>query len=209
MLTGETHQGIFDLSFFKLIPNITIMAPKDFKELEDMMEFAIKLKSPVLIRYPRGGEAKEKFKTHFKIQLKRSEILTIGNDVTILAIGNQVRKAMNIYQKLKQANINAEVINARFLKPFDKYTVQKSIVKTKFVVTIEDNTLIGGLGTEVKSLIAEKKLQNIIVKSYGYPDVFVEHGSVKELEKKYKIDENTICNDVKETIKLKKKKKDE
>ena len=181
------------------------MAPKDFKELEDMMEFAIKLKSPVLIRYPRGGEAKEKFKTHFKIQLKRSEILRTGTDVTILAIGKQVSKAMNIYKKLKQENINAEVINVRFLKPFDKQTAKKSIAKTKFVVTIEDNTLIGGLGTEVKLLITEKKLRNVIVRSYGYPDVFVEHGSVEELEKKYKIDENTIFNNIKNIINLKRK----
>ncbi len=173
------------------------MAPKDFKELEDMMEFAIKLKSPVVIRYPRGGESKEKFKTHIKIQNKRCEILTTGKDVTILAIGNQVSKAMNIYRKLKQTNINAEVINVRFLKPFDRYTVLKSIAKTKFVVTIEDNTLMGGLATEVKSLIIEKGLQNINIKSYGYPDVFVEHGSVDELEKMYKIDEMSIYNDIK------------
>ena len=197
---GETHQGIFDLSFFRLIPNIIIMAPKDFKELEDMMEFAIKLNGPVVIRYPRGGETKEKFKTHRYIKMKRCEILEFGKDVTIIAIGNQVRKAVNISEELKKIGIEAEVINARFLKPFDRYSVMKSITKTKFVVTIEDNTLIGGLASEVESLIVERNLKNIVIKSFGYTDVFVEHGTAEELEKKYKIDEKTIFNYIKDNI---------
>ena len=134
--TGETHQGILDLSFFKLIPNITIMAPKDFIELKDMMEFAVKLKSPVVIRYPRGGEAKQKFNTHSKILYKKCDILTKGSDVTIIAIGNQVSKAMNIFYKLKKEEISANVINARFLKPIDKYEIVQAIKNTKFVVTI-------------------------------------------------------------------------
>ena len=197
---GETHQGIFDLSFFKLIPNIVIMAPKDFNELEKMMEFAIKIKKPVVLRYPRGGEGKEKIKKSYPISFKRSEILTLGNDVTILAIGNQVSKALSICKKLKANGINAEVINARFLKPFDDYTILKSIKKTKFIVTIEDNTLIGGLGSEIKELITEKKLKDITVKCLGYPDVFVEHGSVSELEEIYHLDEKTIINYIKSTI---------
>lgn len=198
---GETHQGILDLSFFKLIPNLTIMAPKDFKELENMMELAVKLKSPVVIRYPRGGEAKEKFKTHKYIVPKRCEVLTTGNDVTILAIGNQVSKAMQVFRDLKTKKINAEVINARFLKPFDEYGVLKSVLKTKFIVTLEDNTLVSGLGAEVKELIAEKGLKNITIKSFGYPDVFVEHGSVEELEKKYRMDEKSISHYIVNKIK--------
>ena len=133
--------------------------------------------------------------------------MTLGNDVTIIAIGNQVAKAMSIFRKLKEININAEVINARFLKPFDKYNVLKSISKTRFVVTIEDNTLVSGLGAEVKELIAEKKMQNVTIKSFGYPDVFVEHGSPDELEKKYKLDETSIFNYIKATVKYRKEKK--
>ena len=203
---GETHQGILDLSFFKVIPNITIMAPKDFKELRDMMNFAITLNKPVVIRYPRGGEAKEKFITHTQIQYKKSETLTIGKDVTIVAIGNQVSKAMNVFRKLKEVNIKAEVINARFLKPFDKYAVLKSINKTHFVITLEDNSLVGGLGAEVKEIIAEKHLQNVRVRNFGYPDVFVEHGTTQELEKKYKVDENSVFNYIKSEIDYKNKK---
>lgn len=204
---GETHQGILDLSFFKPIPNLTIMAPKDFRELEDMMEFAIKLKAPVVIRYPRGGEAKEKFITHSYIQYKRCDILTLGTDVTILAIGNQVSKAMNVYRKLKEIGIKAEVINARFLKPFDKYAVLRSISKTRFIVTIEDNTLVGGLGAEVKEIITEKQMQNVIVKTFGYPDVFVENGTPQELEEIYKLDEKSIFNYIKNTMIYSKNKK--
>ena len=129
---GETHQGILDLSFFKVIPNLTIMAPKDFQELQSMIEFAVELNKPVVIRYPRGGEAEQKFNTHNYIRYKRCEFLTTGKDVTIVAIGNQVSKAMNIFRKLKEMNISAEVINARFLKPFDKYAILSSICKTRF-----------------------------------------------------------------------------
>lgn len=202
---GETHQGILDLSFFKVIPNITIMAPKDFKELEEMMDFAVSLNSPVVIRYPRGGEANEKFITHSMIQYKKCDILTQGKDVTIVAIGNQVSKAMNIQRKLKEVNIYAEVINARFLKPFDKYAVLKSIAKTRFVITLEDNTLVGGLATEVKELIAEKHLNNIRMRNFGYPDVFVEHGTPKELEEIYKLDEKSVFEYVRNSVKYKRK----
>lgn len=201
---GETHQGILDLSFFKVIPNITIMAPKDFKELEDMMSFAVKLNKPVVIRYPRGGESKEKFLTHSFIQYKKADVLTIGKDVTIIAIGNQVSKAMNLYRELKKININAEVINVRFLKPFNKYTVLNSIYKTHFVVTLEDNTLIGGLGSEVKELVSEKNIPNVIIKTFGYPDVFVEHGTPQELEEKYRLDEKSVYNYIKKQIKYRK-----
>ena len=193
------------MAFFRLIPNLTIMAPKDFKELEEMMDFAVSLNSPVVIRYPRGGEANEKFITHSMIQYKKCDILTQGKDVTIVAIGNQVSKAMNIQRKLKEVNIYAEVINARFLKPFDKYAVLKSIAKTRFVITLEDNTLVGGLATEVKELIAEKHLNNIRMRNFGYPDVFVEHGTPKELEEIYKLDEKSVFEYVRNSVKYKRK----
>ena len=201
---GETHQGILDLSFFKLIPNITIMAPKDFIELKMMMEFAIKLKSPVVIRYPRGGESKIKFKTHSFINYKKCDVLTKGNDVTIIVIGNQVGKAMSIFYKLKEEGIFANVINARFLKPIDKSGFIDSIKNTKFVVTIEDNTLVGGLASEVNELIAKKHLKDVTIRNFGYPDVFVEHGSVDELEKKYGLDEESILKSIKKEINFRK-----
>ena len=205
---GETHQGIFDLSFFKLIPNITIMAPKDFIELKVMMEFAVKLKSPVVIRYPRGGEGKNRFNTHAYISIGKSEVLTKGTDVTIIAIGNQVSKAMNIFYKLKKEGISANVINARFLKPIDKYELVQPIKNTRFVVTIEDNTLVGGLASSINEMIATKHLKDITVRNFGYPDTFVEHGSVDELEKKYRLDEESILNSIKNEVEFRRRKED-
>ena len=182
---GETHQGTLDMAFFRLVPNLTIMAPKDFKELEDMLEFAVKLNKPVVIRYPRGGEEKTKLEKHEELKLGKAEILKEGKDITIVAIGKRVAKAMEMAEKLKQNEIDAEVINARFLKPLDKETIKTSIEKTKNVITMEDGTEINGLGTAVEELIVEENLQNIKFKKYAWPDEFIKHGSVEELEKIY------------------------
>ena len=182
---GETHQGTIDMAFFRIVPNLTIMAPKDFKELEDMLEFAVKLNKPVVIRYPRGGEEKTKLEKHEELKLGKAEILKEGKDITIVAIGKRVAKAMEMAEKLKQNEIDAEVINARFLKPLDKEKIKTSIEKTKNVITMEDGTEINGLGTAVEELIVEENLQNIKFKKYAWPDEFIRHGSVEELEKIY------------------------
>ena len=189
---GETHQGLLDMAFFRTVPNLTIMAPKDFKELEKMLEFAVNLNKPVVIRYPRGGEdPKIKFQKCEEIKQGKAEVLRIGKDLSIIAIGKMVSKAIQMANKLKQKGIYAEVINVRFLKPLDKTTIIRSIKKTRNIITIEDGTIIGGLGTAVKELIVDNNLKNIKIKSYAYPDEFIEHGSVEELEKKYEIDKVT------------------
>ena len=198
---GETHQGTLDMAFFRLVPNLTIMAPKDFKELEDMLEFAVKLKKPVVIRYPRGGEDKEiKFEKHDVIKLGKAEILQQienpqlreGNHqaVTIVAIGKMVARAEKKARQIKKEHgIDAEIINARFLKPLDTSTILQSIKKTKSVITIEDGTEINGLATAIKELIVDNNLQNIKFKSYAYPDEFIQHGTVDELENLYGFNE--------------------
>ena len=179
---GETHQGMLDMSFFKIVPNITIMAPKDFKELEQMMEFALQFNRPVVIRYPRGGESeKVKFEKHNKIEEGKAEVLKNGNDLTIIAIGKKVANAIELAEKEK----NAEVINTRFLKPLDVETIKSSIQKTKKVITIEDGTKIGGLATSIKELIIDEKIEGVDFKAYAYPDEFIRHGGVEELEKLY------------------------
>ena len=190
---GETHQGILDLSFFNIIPNLTIMAPKNFKELEDMLEFATKLNKPVVIRYPRGGEGKNVFKENTKIEYGKAEILQEGNDISILAIGKMVDRAIDVCNKLKEDNINAEVINIRFLKPLDKETIINSVKKTKNCITIEDNILLGGLASNVKELLLDNKL-DVNIKTFGYPNKFIKHGSVKDIEKKYGLDTESIYN---------------
>lgn len=186
---GETHQGTLDMAFFRLVPNLTIMAPKDFKELEDMMEFAIELNKPVVIRYPRGGEDESvKFEKHEKIKLGKAEMLREGKDISIIAIGKRVSSAIKLAQNYKEKGIDAEVINARFLKPLDAQTIKESIQKTKKVVTLEDGTKINGLGTAIEELIVEENLQNIKMEKQAWPDEFIKHGTVEELEKEYSQD---------------------
>ena len=202
---GETHQGTLDMAFFRLVPNLTIMEPKDFREFEDMLESAVNLKRPVVIRYPRGGEdTKIKFQKHDKIKLGRAEILKEGKDISIIAIGKTVARAMEVSNMLEKNKISAEVINTRFLKPLDKEIIKNSINKTKFVITIEDGTIINGLGTAIKELIVNEKLKEVEIKSYAYPDEFIKHGEVSELEKLYHQDSKLIYEEI---VKMKKKNK--
>ena len=199
---GETHQGLYDMAFFKLIPNITIMAPKDFEELTKMMEFAIELKAPVVIRYPRGGESDIKFDKHEELELGKAEVLKEGQDVTIIGIGKMTAMAMKVANELEKDDINAEVINARFLKPLDESKITESISNTKFVITIEDGTEIGGLGSSIKELIINKKLEDVKIKCFAYPDEFIKHGSVSELEELYGLDYKNIVNYIKQNIQV-------
>lgn len=198
---GETHQGMFDLAFFRMIPNLTIMAPKNFEELEKMMRFAVSLKRPVVIRYPRGGEAKLTMSCS-NLAFGKAELLETGKDLSIVAIGNTVSKGMEIASLLKEQDISCDVLNVRFLKPFDDKTVLKSIQKTKHVVVLEDGTIMGGLCTTIQELLVQNSLEGIISQFYAYPDEFVKHGSVSDIEKKYKLDVNSISKDI-----LKKKNK--
>lgn len=202
---GETHQGLLDMAFFRLVPNLTIMAPKDFKELEEMLEFAIKLNKPVIIRYPRGGEEDYKFQEstnseYTKIEEGRAEILKEGKDISIIAIGKMVSRAMKIAEELEKENINTDVINARFLKPLDIKTIKNSIAKTKKVITIEDGTIINGLATAIKELIIDENLQDTKLECFAYPDKFIQHGSVQELEEIYDLDEKSIITKIRSKI---------
>ena len=197
---GETHQGLYDLSFFKLIPNLTIMAPKDFIELEQMMDYAITLNKPVVIRYPRGSESKIKFTKHQKITLGKSEILNTGTEVSIITIGNMTPLGMEIVNRLKKYNISCDLINTRFIKPLDTSTIKKSIIKTKLVITIEDNTIVGGLSSSIKELLIDNNI-NTKIKSYAFPDNFIEHGSIQELQEKYGITKENIIKYIKKTLK--------
>ena len=181
---GETHQGTLDMAFFRLVPNLTIIAPKDFKEFEDMLEFAVGLNKPVVIRYPRGGEDTEvKFKSHAKIELGKAEVLhevkkleNPTKEVTIIAIGKTVSEAVKLADRMqKEEGITPEIINARFLKPFDSEKMIQSIQRTKNVITIEDGTVINGIATTVKELIVDNNIQNVKFKSYAYPDKFIMH----------------------------------
>ena len=190
---GETHQGIFDLSFLSSIPNVVIMAPKNFEELEKMLEFGVNLNKPVFIRYPRGGENYQFEKTE-KIEYGIAETIVEGTDLSIIAIGNMVGRAKEIADMLPDKKI--EIINTRFLKPLDEKTILKSIEKTKKAITIEDNVLKGGLGSAVIEAVNKSGIENIKVKTFGYDDIFVEHGTVKEIEDKYNLSKEKISQNL-------------
>ena len=189
---GETHQGLLDMASFSIVPNMTIMAPKDFKEFEQMIDFAVNFNGPILIRYPRGGEGKLKLKCNEKIVLGESELLKEGSDVTIIAIGKMVEKAVEVADEFSKIGVDAEIINARFLKPFDENKIIESIEKTKKVITIEDGFIKGGLATTVNELIAKNGIIDVNIKNCGYDDEFVKQGSVQELEQINGLDCNSI-----------------
>ena len=193
---GETHQGLYDLSFFKLIPNIVIMCPKNFSELESMMEFACTLNKPIVIRYPRGSESNIKFKNN-KIKLGSGEKIKSGDDLSIITIGNMVSRGYEVSEKIKEFGISSELINVRFLKPLDTKLISKSINKTKNVIVIEDSTSIGGLGSSIKELLIDENISDVKFKSFSYPDKFIEHGSVSELESIYNLDVDSIVDYIK------------
>ena len=182
---GETHQGILDLSFLNTIPNLTVMAPKNKQELKEMINFSLKLNKPVAIRYPKTSK-EIKTKTT-KIEYGKAEIITKGKNITIVAIGKMVNKALEVKEMLAKDNIKATVINARFIKPLDVKTITKEINNKKLLVTIEDNIKETGLGEKIKS-----EFNNINVLTFGYPDKYISHGKINEIEDEYNLSSKKI-----------------
>lgn len=187
---GETHQGLLDVAFTKTIPNFTIMAPKDFNELEEMLDFAVELQSPVLIRYPRGGEDID-FKVSDVVKKGRVEVLNEGEDIAFIAIGKMVSRAKKIVDSLTEIGVNAKLINARFLKPIDEEYLIENLENIKRIITIEDCTVVGGLGEEIEKIIFRNKLDIDVVK-FAYPDTFVKQGDVTEIEERFGMDKDNI-----------------
>ena len=194
---GETHQGIFDLSYLNTIPNINVMAPKNFNELESMLEFAINSNLPFVIRYPRGTEDAVEYSINSDIEFGKAEVLKEGNDVTICAIGKMVSYCLKAAEILEKDGISCEVINSRFLKPLDNSLIKKSALKTKKVFTVEDNSICGGFGSSVNDLLKNEKVDIV---NLGYPDVFVKHGSVAEIERMYGLDVDGIVSNIRKEM---------
>ena len=193
---GATHQGMFDLSLFRLIPNITILAPRDFQELCMMMDYAIASKGPIVIRYPRGGENPISLPIA-PLKEGKLDLIQKGMNLTIITIGNSVAKGVSIAEKLKSDGFTCDILNCRFLKPLDEKNIIKSIKNTKKFIVIEDGTIVGGLCSAIKEIVIRNHLCEVQGDFYAYPDKFIEHGSVAELEKKYKQDVESIYKDVK------------
>ena len=201
---GETHQGLLDLAFFNIVPNLTVISPKDFRELEQMLDYANTYNKPIVIRYPRGSESSDvKFNTHEPITEGKAEIIQENENskIVIIAIGKMVARAVQIANILREKRIETDIINARFLNIEDYETYFKYINKSKKVVTIEDGIKIGGLGSNVQNFILCNNLKNVNLKIFGYPKKFIEHGTVEQLEKKYKLDKDSIAESILDWIK--------
>lgn len=186
---GETHHGIFDISYLSHMPGMTVLAPRDFAELYEMMEYALTLDGPAAIRYPRGGQKvlPEEFGV-YSIEAGRAQKLISGSDVEIWACGNMVYDAFEVFKILDSRGIRAGVVNARFISPVDTVTLEETDGRVKLIVTMEDNILKGGFGSQISALA--KKTQ---VLSFGWPDRFIEHGSVDELKRKYGLNSESVA----------------
>lgn len=189
---GETHQGVFDISFLRSIPNMTIMSPKDGEELRKMLNFAFNLGKPVSIRYPRGN-AKEIANQCREIEYGKSEILEEGNDGVIVAEGNMVSFALEVCSKLKKAGKSFKVVNARFIKPLDEEMLLELANNYKAIYTMEDNVLSGGFGSGILEFYNANNI-NVKVKIFAYNDAFIPHGEKEELYKLKGIDPDTVYN---------------
>jgi len=189
---GPTHQGLFDLSFLRTVPNLVLMAPKDGNELKDMLEFGLGLDEPVAIRYPRGKTLPVAESSGSGLSRGKAEVLLDGDDLAIFAVGQSVAPAMAAAGRLREQGINAAVVNARFVRPLDDELVLTLAEKTKKIITVEENVLAGGFGSAVLECLAASGLPGIRVRLLGIDDVFVEHGTQKLLRRKYGLDEEGI-----------------
>ncbi|MDR7865301.1 MAG: 1-deoxy-D-xylulose-5-phosphate synthase [Sporomusaceae bacterium] len=183
---GPTHQGVFDYSYLRHIPNLTVMAPKDENELRHMLYTAIEMSGPVAIRYPRGSglgvETTEPFR---KLELGRAEELRPGKDVALLAAGVMAAPCLAASDLLARHGIRAGVVNARFVKPLDEQLIRRLARDVGVIVTVEDNLLAGGFGSAVLEYINAENLNWVKVFRIGLPDKFIEHGSRPQLLAKY------------------------
>lgn len=193
---GETHHGMFDLSYLNSIPNMTVMAPKDSKELELMMDLSLDMDTPVAIRYPRGNSYYLNIGEYTPIKLGSYEVLSQGKDIVILAIGSMVNHAIKAKEILLNDNINPTIVNARFLKPVDEKILKEMFSKHKTVITIEDNVITGGFGSRINKFIIDNKL-NLNIVNMGLPEQYVPHGSADEIYDSIGLSPNKIAQKIK------------
>ena len=195
---GVTHQGNFDLSYLRFIPNMVIMAPKDENELKDMLYTAFKINKPCAIRFPRGIGIGVEIKNEFKLlECGKSEVLHEGDDVLMIAAGNMVYPSILASEMLKFAGFESTLINARFIKPIDSDEIIKRAKKIKKVVVLEENSVIGGFAGAVLELLADENIKDVVIKRIGLPDKFIEHGHPSILREKYMLTADGIAKEIK------------
>ncbi|HHX55418.1 MAG TPA: 1-deoxy-D-xylulose-5-phosphate synthase [Clostridiales bacterium] len=191
---GETHQGLFDLSFLSHMPNMTVMAPKNKFELEDMLYFASKHMGPIAIRYPRGNAYEGLKEFNQVIEYGKSEILYEEQDSTILilALGSMVESALEVYSMLSNSGIKSTLVNVRFVSPLDNELLHLYAKRCNTWVTLEENVKAGGFGEKISSFLTEHNYKDIQQINISIPDCFVEQGSPEELKQQFGLDSKSI-----------------
>ena len=193
---GETHQGIFDLSYLSTIPNMAIMAPKNKWELSDMVKFAMEFPHPVAIRYPRGEAYDGLREYRSKIDYGKSEQIREGSQIALIALGSMVKTALEVERRLEEQGYCCTLINARFAKPLDTEMLGRLAASHQLLVTLEENVASGGFGEHVAQYLSQEQKerlgQGLQVLTVAVPDVYVEHGNVEILRKELGIDSNSV-----------------
>ena len=179
---GPTHHGVFDISFFRIIPNLVLMAPKDENELRHMLYTALRHNGPIALRYPRSaGKGVPLDEPLQELPLGKAEVMREGKDVTLIGIGPLVYECLSAAQELRRRGIEAAVINLRFITPLDRELILHYARLTKNIVTIEDHVLKGGMGSAILELLEDEGLNGVKVERLGYTD-YVEQGAIPKLQ---------------------------
>ena len=197
---GETHQGIFDLSFLSNIPNMTVMSPKNKWELADMLRFALQMNSPVAIRYPRGKAYDGYEGCREKIRYGKSEWIFEGKEIAILSVGHMFEEAVKTRDKLIEQGYEPTLINMRFIKPIDEAMIEKVCQTHKLIAVIEENVQTGACGEHVSEYVMRRMLPSHVL-TLALPDDYIEHGSVDVLRKMTGIDSESMSEKIIETYK--------
>ncbi|MGN0160398.1 MAG: 1-deoxy-D-xylulose-5-phosphate synthase [Lachnospiraceae bacterium] len=201
---GETHQGIFDLSYLTNIPNMTVMAPKNGNELGMMLEYAFSLGTPVAIRYPRGSGELCPGECDAPIVYGKSEVLRPKSGIALVAVGNMVQSALQISDILAKEGIGVSVVNARFVKPVDTEMIDRLVKDHHTIITLEENVRSGGYGDAVLRYINDANL-SCRIHNVALPDAYVEHGSVEILRRETMIDVDTVMDWIRELVQSERK----
>ena len=192
---GETHHGMFDLSYLNNVPNISVMAPKDTKELELMIDLSLDIKGPVAIRYPRGNSYFLDKGKYEPIKLGEYEVINKGKDIAVIAIGNMVKQAIDSMDILKEKGIEPTIVNARFLKPIDEAILRDIFNNHKYIVTIEDNVIIGGFGSRINKFLIDNNYDNKIL-NIALEEEFIPHGDINSLYEAYGLSAKCIAQKI-------------
>lgn len=197
---GETHQGIFDLSYFSAMPGMTVMAPKNGLEMREMLKFALELGKPAAVRYPRGAAYTGLVEHREPIELGKAEMLYDEGGVLLLAVGSMVKTALQVKETLNAQGIECSIANSRFVKPMDTELLREAAGKYSLIVTMEENVHSGGFGEHVAAWYAEEEMQ-VPLLQIAIPDTFVTHGSPQELCRLTGIDADSVVAKILQRIK--------